>query len=65
MRYEVSGFSRPGERGEPDVEDLDRAVDVHFEVGRLEIAVNHAMLMRRIEPVGNLPPDRHCLVERK
>ena len=43
--------------GETEVEDLDRAVGPNLDVGRLQIAMNDALLVRRFEGVGNLSCD--------
>ena len=36
----------------------------HFDVGRFQIAVDDALLVRRFQSLGNLPRDRQRLVER-
>jgi len=50
-------LGRPGANrlGEPEVEDLDDPVGRDADVGRLEVAVHHARLVRRLEPLGDLP----------
>ena len=40
--------------GETEVEDLDRAVGPNLDVGRLQVAMNNPLLVRRFEGVGNL-----------
>ena len=47
-----------------EVEHLDGAVRRHLDVGRFEIAVDDALLVRRLERLGNLAGDRHRFVER-
>ncbi len=49
---------------EPEVEDLDRAVGADLDVRRLQIAMNHSLLVRRFERVGDLSRDGQRLVER-
>ena len=49
---------------QPEVEHLHRAVGAHLDVGRLEIAMDDALLVRRFERLGDLPRDRQRLVER-
>ena len=40
--------------GEPEIEQLDFAVGRDLDVGRLEIAMDDAFLVRRLERVGDL-----------
>ena len=47
---------------QPEVEHLDDAVRRDLDVGRLEIAMDDAPLVRRFERVGDLPRDRQRLV---
>ena len=42
---------------EPEVEDLDDAVGPDFDVRRLQVAVDDALLVRGLERVGDLPRD--------
>ena len=50
---------------QPEVEHLDRAVGADLDVGRLQIAMDDALLVRGFERFGDLPRDRERLVERK
>ena len=50
---------------QPEVEHLDRAVRRDLDVGRLEIAMDDALLVRGVERVRDLPRDRQRLVERQ
>lgn len=49
--------------GEPEVEHLDGAVIADLDVGGLQVAVDDALLVRRLERVGDLPADRDGLVD--
>ena len=51
--------------GEAEVEQLDRAVRPQLDVRRLQIAMDDALLVRRLESDGDLPRDRDRLVERE
>ena len=51
--------------GEAEVEHLDRAVRRDLDVRRLEVAVDDALLVRRLERLGDLPRDRQRLVEQE
>ena len=51
--------------GQAEVEHLDGAVGPDLDVGRLEIAMNDALLVRGFERLGDLPRDRERLVERE
>ena len=44
--------------GEPEIEHLHRTVECDLDVRRLEIAMNDAFLVRRLERFGNLTRDR-------
>jgi hypothetical protein len=50
--------------GEAEVEHLYRAVGPHLHVGRLEIPMDDAGLVRRRQGVGDLPRDRQRLGDR-
>ena len=50
---------------EPEVEHLDRAVGPDLDVGRLQIAMDDALLVRGFERLGDLPRDGQRFVERK
>jgi hypothetical protein len=50
---------------EPEVEHLHNAVGAQLDVRRLQIAVDDALLVRRLERLGNLPRDWQRFVERK
>ena len=52
------------ELGQPEVEHLHGAVVSHFDVGRLQIAMDDALLVRRFERFGDLPGDRQRFVDR-
>jgi len=54
----MTGFSRTERLRQPEVEHLDRAVLASLDVGRLQIAVNDPVLVRRLERFRNLPPNR-------
>ena len=43
--------------GQPEVEHLDRAVDAEHDVGRFEVAVYDALLVRGLEGFGDLKRD--------
>jgi hypothetical protein len=61
----VGARASRGERfGQPEVEDLDRAVGPKLDVGRFEIAVDHAVLVSGFERVGNLLRDEQHFVQR-
>ena len=50
--------------GEAEVEDLHRAVGADSDVGRLQVAVNDALVMRGFERVGNLFRNRQRVGKR-
>ena len=50
--------------GEAEVQDLHRAIRSQLDVRRLEIAVDDASFMRRLERLGDLTGDRQSLVDR-
>ena len=62
---------RPGRRlglgveglGQAEVEHLDGPVVAHLDVGRLEVAVHDARLVRGLQGRGDLPRDPHGVVE--
>ena len=61
----VADGARGSQRlGETEVEHLHRAVGADLDVRRLEIAMDDALLVRRLERVGDLPRDRQRLGER-
>ena len=49
---------------EAEVENLHRAVGAHFDIRRLQIAVNDALFVRGFERLGDLLRDGQRLVER-
>ena len=49
---------------QPEVQHLDSAVVAHLDVRRLEIAMDDALLVRRLERLGDLVGDWQRLVER-
>ena len=49
--------------GQAEVQHLDRAVGRDLDVGRLQIAMDDAVLVRRFERLGNLPRDRQRFVD--
>ena len=51
--------------GQAEVEHLDGAVRRELDVGRLQVAVDDAALVRGLERLGDLPRDRQRLVERE
>ena len=53
-----------GELRQPEIQHLDRTVGSHLDVGRLEIAVDDPLLVRRFEGLGDLLRDRPRLVYR-
>ena len=63
----MSAFRRPvrafDELGEPEVENLHRAIGPHLDVRRLEIAMDDALFVRGLERFRNLPRDRQRLVD--
>ena len=67
----VGDCDTPGNRGrrldrlrEAEIEHLHGPVRADLDVGRLEIAMDDALLVRRVERLGDLPRDRQRLVER-
>ena len=48
---------------ETEVEHLDGAIGLQLDVGRLEIAMNDAVLVSGFECLRNLPRDRQCFFE--
>ena len=48
-----------------EVEHFDAAIGPQLDVGRLEIAVDDAPLVRGLERFGNLPGDRQRFVQRQ
>ena len=50
--------------GETEVEDLDPAVVRELDVGRLEIAMQDPLLVRRLESLGDLEEQRQRLLDR-
>ena len=52
----------PGERGEPEVHDLDQAVTGQHQVARLDVAVDDAVAVGLTEPDGNLDGDGEGLL---
>ena len=53
-RADAPGF-RLERFGQPEVEHLHHAVKPHLDVGRFEIPMDHALLMRSFEGFGDLP----------
>ena len=51
--------------GESEIQHLHRAVIADLDVGRLEIAMNDPVLVRRFERVGDLPGDRQRFFNRQ
>ena len=49
---------------EPEVQHLHHPVGPQLDVGRLQIAVNDALLVCDLERFRDLPRDRQCFVER-
>ena len=49
--------------GEAEVEDFDGAVRAQLDVGRLQVAVDDADLVRRLERLGNLAREGQRLVD--
>ena len=43
---------------QPEVQDLDDAIQPQLDVGRLEVAMDDALLVRGVERAGNLPRNR-------
>ena len=64
-RIAVRAACRVQRLGQAEVEHLDDAVGRDLHVGRLEIAVDDAALVRRLERLGDLPRDGQRLVERQ
>lgn len=52
--YVVAGFRWTGELRESEVQHLHRAVVLHLDVGGLQIAMDEAVLVCRVERVGDL-----------
>ena len=51
--------------GEAEVDHLHRAGLRHHDVGRLEVAMDDALLVRRLERLGDLPGDGKRVFERE
>jgi hypothetical protein len=51
--------------GQPEIEDLHRSVRSDFDIRRLEVPMDDAFLVRRLERFGDLSGDRQSLFERK
>ena len=58
-RGRIDGF------GQPEVEDLDDAFGCDLDVGGLQIAMDDAAIVRRLERFGDLPSDRNDLADRQ
>ena len=54
----------PTRLGEAEVEHLHRAVGADLDVGRLQVAVDDPLLVRRLERFGDLPRDRQRFIDR-
>ena len=63
-RVVFRSFSRKHLR-QPEVEHLHRAVRRDLDVGRFQIAVDDALLVCRLERLGDLARDRECLRNRQ
>ena len=66
LRRIVRRLARPcrlGELRQPEVQHLHGAVFPHLDVGRLQIAMDDALLVRRFERGGDLPRDRQRFVD--
>ena len=50
--------------GEAEVEDLHHAVRRDLDIGRFEIAVHDALLVRGVEGIGDLPSNRQRVGDR-
>jgi hypothetical protein len=50
--------------GEAEVQHLGRTVGPHLDVGRLEVAMDDALLVGRLERFRDLAGERQCFVER-
>ena len=64
---DCDGSSRPSRTAPAsvcEVQHLHSAVLSHFDVGRLQIAMDDALLVRRFERFGDLSCDRQRLVDR-
>jgi len=61
----VTRSTRLNEPGQPEIQNLDGTVLADFDVRRLQIAVDDALLVRRGESVGKLPGDVQRLAHRK
>jgi hypothetical protein len=48
---------------EAEVQYLYYPIGAHFDVGRLEITIDDALLVRRFERLDDLLGDRECLIE--
>ena len=51
--------------GEAEIEDLHLSLVGHFDVGRLQVAMDDAPLVRGLESLGNLNRDRHSVANGK
>jgi hypothetical protein len=56
-RRRVAADGRVERLGQAEIQHLHRAVVAHLDVGRLEVAVDDALFVRRFERVGDLPRD--------
>ena len=50
--------------GEPEIEDLHRAIGPHLDVGRLEVPMHDPEFVRGLEAIGDLARDRQRVRER-
>ena len=66
---DIGGIDRRGRRldrlRQAEVEHLDGAVGTHLDVGRLEVSMHDADVVRRFERVGGLPRDLKGFIGRE
>jgi hypothetical protein len=63
-RLRLPAPETPYRLGQAEVEHLHRAVLAYLDVGRLQVAVDDPLLVRRLERFGHLPGDRQRLLDR-
>ena len=49
----------------PKSSTFDDPIGRDLDIGRLQIAVNDSLLVRRVERIGDLPRNRQCLAHRQ
>ncbi len=52
-------------RANPEIQNRGMALGVDQDVGRLNVSVNDARLVRRLKAIGNLADDVECVLDRQ